>query len=153
MPTKYKLPSSKKILVRGGEVSEMILSDLMKEAYNVDGLYAECRIERAMEDGGVSDASYKEFWDCYRLSTGNENLHPYDKKYPFSLGKAFVWKKFYEKYFDFLDGLSKVVVGDIPPKKHSVEIRNSLEFEQFMKPMKKRGRPKKEKKYALSQSA
>ncbi len=113
MPIKYSLPSSEKVLVENGNVNESVLLSLIKEAYDEEGLYAECHIKRKMENGEFSYIPYKELWDGLRSLTGREEFHPYDnKKHPFSLGSAFALKKRYEEEMDFLDATSQVSVGD-----------------------------------------
>ncbi len=95
----YELPSSNKILVEEGKVNPKVLLRLIKEAYKIEGLYAECEIQVKRKEDSDSEigayfsyVKYKELWDCYRNIFGKEEFHPYDKVHPFPLGWAFVEK-------------------------------------------------------------
>jgi hypothetical protein len=105
----FELLSSKDTLVINGKVQEIILSKIIKEAYESKGIYAECKILVTQKNGddnlknNLVAVVYKELWDCYRNLTGKEDYHPYDKKHPFSLGKAFILKNIFEKQDNFLN--------------------------------------------------
>jgi hypothetical protein len=109
----FELPSSNNVLVEEGVVDEKTLCSLVKEAYKEKGLYAECLIKVGNDYGGFNFITYKEMWDLYRNFSGKEDYHPYDKEHPFSLGKAFVLKRYFEKEMEFLGEILDVVVGEI----------------------------------------
>ena len=111
IPAHVQLLSSTKTLIRKGRVNEEVLHNLIKEAYNAEDLYAECKLLLAKEENFFYPrkkyflASYKELWDCYRNLTGKEDYLPYDKKHVFSLGKAFVLKKILEDELEMIEVL------------------------------------------------
>ena len=109
----FELPSSNNILVEEGIVDERTLCSLVKEAYEEKGLYAECLIKVGNDYGGFNFITYKEMWDLYRNFSGKDDYHPYDKEHLFSLGKAFVLKKYFEKEMEFVWKILNVVVGEI----------------------------------------
>ncbi len=116
----YILPSSKKILVKEGKVNSKVLSDLVKEAYKKGDLYAECEIQVKRKEkvnskikGYFSYVTYKELWDCYRNLFEREDLHPYDKIHPFSLGKAFVAQLIMDRFLAAYVFIGNLAVGEV----------------------------------------
>jgi len=116
----YVLPSSKKILVKEGKVNSKVLSDLVKEAYKKENLYAECEIQVKRKEkvnskikGYFSYVTYKELWDCYRNLSGREDLHPYDKIHGFSLGKAFAAQLILDKFLAAYVFIGNLAVGEV----------------------------------------
>ena len=116
----YELPSSGKVLVEDGEVDKKVLSRLVKEAYELKGLYAECEIQVTRKEIFDSNASiypsyvtYKELWDCYRNLFGREDIHPYDKIHPFSLGKAFTAQLILDKFLAAYVFIGNLAVGEV----------------------------------------
>lgn len=116
----YVLPSSKKILVKEGEVNPKVLSDLVKEAYVEEGLYAECEIQvkrKEKVNSKIKDyltyVTYKELWDCHRNLSGRDDLHPYDKIHPFSLGKAFAGALMMDNFLAAYSFIGNLIVGEV----------------------------------------
>ncbi|MHA1988794.1 MAG: hypothetical protein ACW98D_19395 [Promethearchaeota archaeon] len=126
-------------MVENGEVDKKVLSKLVKEAYVREGLYAECEIQVTRREIFNSNAStylsyvtYKELWDCHRNLSGRDDLHPYDKTHPFSLGKAFAAQLVWERFLIVYQMFETMVVGNIEydeeNKSNKAEAKYELHF-------------------------
>ena len=131
----YRSPSSNKILVEDREVKPKILSKLIREAYKKKDLYAECEIQITRKDIFdsntsiyLSSATYKELWDCYRNLFQSEDLHPYSKIHPFSLGHAFAEKLKEANFLATYILMETLTIGVIRPNRRKKPQKEFLEI-------------------------